>query len=90
MAGPAVPPPIQPPGRQVPLAALPPGARGRVVGIAGGGMNVRMRLLQMGFTPGVIVEVVENRGRGPVLVRVRGTVVALGRGVAEKVIVEPL
>ncbi len=81
--------PVAPP-RQLPLVALPPGARARVVGIAGGGMNVRMRLLQMGLTPGTLIEVVDNRGRGPVLVRVRGTVVALGRGVAEKIIVEPV
>ena len=77
------------PARHVPLVALPPGARGRVVGVVGGGMNLRMRLLQMGITPGALVEVVDNHGRGPVLVRVRGTVIALGRGVAEKIIVEP-
>jgi ferrous iron transport protein A len=86
MSGPYVPPPV----RQIPLVSLPPGGRGRVVGIVGGGMNLRMRLLQMGLTPGTIVEVVDNRGRGPVLVRVRGVVIALGRGVAEKIIVEPL
>ena len=45
------------------------------------------KLSLMGFTPGTIVEVV-SVFRGPVLVRVRGTVVAIGRGVARRIIVE--
>ena len=42
----------------------------------------------MGFAPGSEVEVIAN-GRGPVVVRVRGVTVALGRGVAAKVLVRP-
>ncbi|ABM80036.1 putative FeoA domain - Fe2+ transport [Hyperthermus butylicus DSM 5456] len=76
--------------RAVPLVALPPGSRARILTVTNGGHGVRMRLLQMGLTPGAVVEIVENYGRGPILVRVRGAVIALGRGLAEKVLVEPV
>ena len=72
----------------VPLTALPPGARGRVVGLAGGYGAVR-RLLEMGITPGTIIEVVQVLP-GPIVVRVRGSLVAIGRGLAQKILVEPL
>lgn len=42
----------------------------------------------MGFAPGSEVEVIANK-RGPVVVRVRGVTVALGRGVAAKILVRP-
>jgi len=44
----------------------------------------------LGFTPGVEVTVVQNYGRGPILVTVRDTHIALGRGEALKVLVEVL
>jgi len=72
----------------VSLENLPPGTRARVVGIVGG-YGLSRRLMEMGFTPGTEVEVV-NSGPGPLLVRVRGVVVALGRGVARKIIVQPV
>ncbi len=46
------------------------------------------RLISMGFTPGVKVRIIQNRFRGPLIVLVRGTRVALGRGEAVKIIVE--
>ncbi len=70
------------------LADLPPGARARVLYIAGG-FGARRRLMEMGFTPGSIVEVISNFP-GPILVMVRGTRVAIGRGVARKIIVQPV
>jgi len=70
------------------LESLPPGTRARVLGVAGG-YGLSRRLMEMGFTPGTIVEVV-NSGPGPLLVRVRGVVIALGRGVARKIIVQPI
>ncbi len=70
------------------LVLLPPGARARVVEVDSG-CRLRTRLLQMGITPGAVVEVVDNT-RGPVIVRVRGVTIALGRGMAARIIVEPL
>ncbi len=48
------------------------------------------RLYQMGLYPGSIIEVINNPGAGPVTVRVMNITIALGRGMAEKVIVELL
>ena len=45
------------------------------------------RLLEMGLTPGTAVRVVQDAG-GPMLLSVRGSRVALGRDLAEKLWVE--
>jgi ferrous iron transport protein A len=52
------------------------------------GRLVNNRLASLGFTPGVTVNMTQNYGRGPLIVMVRGTRVALGRGEAAKIIVE--
>jgi ferrous iron transport protein A len=71
----------------VSLADLPTGTRA-VVRALRGGQELMSRLSAMGFIAGAPVEVLQNRGRGPLLVRVRDTRVALGRGEAVKVLVE--
>lgn len=48
------------------------------------------RLASLGFTPGVQVFITHNYGRGPIIVLVRGTRVALGRREASRIIVERL
>jgi Fe2+ transport system protein FeoA len=53
-----------------------------------GGHQFVARLASLGFTPGARLTVVQNYGRGPIIVRLRDTRVALGRGEALKVIVE--
>jgi ferrous iron transport protein A len=53
-----------------------------------GGKAVNNRLASLGFTPGVHVIMTQNYGRGPLIVTVRGTRVALGRGEAAKIMVE--
>lgn len=50
-----------------------------------GGHSFRSRLAVLGFTPGAQVKVVQNLGRGPMIVNVRDTRVALGRGEAQKI-----
>ncbi len=37
------------------------------------------RLTSLGFTPGVEIQMIQNYGRGPLVVTVRGARVALGR-----------
>jgi ferrous iron transport protein A len=71
-----------------PLTELPKGSKVRVVDIVAG-KGLRDRLLQMGLTPGTVVEVVENSS-GPIILSVRGVTIALGRGMASKVLVEEL
>jgi ferrous iron transport protein A len=53
------------------------------------GHTLLSRLATLGFTPGAQLKVIQNRGRGPLIVSVRGTRVALGRGEASKILVDP-
>jgi len=71
---------------RIPLSALASGEVGVVDQLAGGRGFVS-RLATLGFTPGVEVNMVQNFGRGPLIVLVRDTRVALGRGEAMKVLV---
>jgi Fe2+ transport system protein FeoA len=54
----------------------------------GGGRAVNNRLTSLGFTPGVEIDMTRNYGHGPLIVTVRGTRVALGRGEAQKIVVQ--
>ncbi|ADI31937.1 FeoA family protein [Staphylothermus hellenicus] len=74
---------------QTTLDMLPVGARARIAGFTRGG-GWMYRLYQMGFTPGAIIEVVANHGRGPIIVRIMGVEVAVGRGIARRILVQPL
>jgi ferrous iron transport protein A len=53
-----------------------------------GGQRFISRASAMGFTPDTPVTMMQNLGRGPVLVYLRDTQVALGRGEAAKIQVE--
>ncbi|MCS6994828.1 MAG: ferrous iron transport protein A [Anaerolineales bacterium] len=53
----------------------------------GGGRAERNRLASLGFTPGVEVDMTQNYRFGPLIVTVRGTRVALGRGEAAHILV---
>jgi len=52
------------------------------------GRELTSRLTSLGLTPGADLEVIQNYGRGPLIINVRGTHVALGRGEARKLFVE--
>ncbi len=54
-----------------------------------GGHGFLSRLASLGFTPGARLQVVQNYGHGPIIVNVRDTRVALGRGEAAKILVSP-
>jgi ferrous iron transport protein A len=71
----------------VSLAELPTGTRA-VVRALRGGQELMSRLTALGLVAGAPVEVLQNRGRGPLLVRVCDTRIALGRGEAVKVLVD--
>ena len=60
------------------LVQLKAGSRAKITGINGSGAY-RNRVCTFGFMPGTRLVVVDNRGNGPVLVRLRDTLVALGR-----------
>jgi DtxR family Mn-dependent transcriptional regulator len=82
--------------REIPLTMLRNGETGVVTSIrAGGGRGfgrgwgVEKRLMDLGLTPGTTVTVVKSAPfHGPVEILVRGSRLALGRGMAEKILVE--
>ncbi len=76
------------PGTQImiSLERLEPGQQGLVYALQGG-QHFAARLSALGFTPGVPVTIVRNHGVGPLIVEVRGTQVAMGRGEARHILV---
>ena len=72
--------------KQTALSTMPTGWQGTVHSLRGG-HAFRSRVANLGFTAGALIAVVQNIGRGPMLVSIRGTLIALGRAEAEKVLV---
>jgi Fur family ferric uptake transcriptional regulator len=73
--------------KSFPLSHAPEGDRLRVVRIIGG-HGVHHRLTDLGILPGTELEVVHTTG--PFVVAVKGSRVALGHGVVQKIVVEPI
>lgn len=69
------------------LAFLGEGNRARIIRVLGGRGMVG-RLTTMGLLPGREVVVVRNQMAGPLIVSVRGSQLALGRGLAMRILVE--
>lgn len=53
-----------------------------------GGKDVTRRLIELGLTTGVKLRLIQDSG-GPVILAVRDSRIALGRGMANKIIVSP-
>ena len=72
------------------LAEIPNGMRAKIVDIAGG-IGLQRRLHAMGVRPGrAVTKCSGTFMRGPVVIRMEGTQVALGYGMARKVLVETI
>jgi Fe2+ transport system protein FeoA len=68
------------------VTSIKPRGRGRYGGV---GLGLQRRLLDMGLTPGTKVVVVKSSPfGGPLEVQVRGSRLAIGRGVAERIYVK--
>jgi len=74
------------PKEYIPLTMASPGETVTLVSI-NGGRGVKMRLYSMGLTPGVRLKVLNRGAPGPFLVAVRDFKIALGYGMAKKIIV---
>jgi len=73
---------------QTTLFDLPIGRSGRVIRILGG-LGLSRRLIALGLVPGKVVKkLVQQPLGGPVIVEVGGIRIAIGRGIASRVIVE--
>ena len=68
---------------------VPEGSRVEIVEIRAGRKAMR-RLSDLGFLAGSIIRVLKSFSSGPILLEVRGSRIALGRGIAMKVLVEVL
>ncbi|OPX31791.1 MAG: hypothetical protein B1H40_03490 [Candidatus Latescibacteria bacterium 4484_181] len=67
-----------------PLSMVRPGERVEIAEIrAGRGLSAR--LADMGFYPGVAIEVVSNFGRGPLIIAKSGIRLGLGFGIAHQI-----
>ena len=73
-------------GRYMPLTMVYPGQEVTLIDI-NGGRGIRSRLANIGLTPGIKLNVLRT-GPGPLMVAVKDTRLALGHGMAQKIIVE--
>lgn len=67
------------------LIQLNPGENGMIKKIDAGGTATK-RLYEMGFNTGAKVKIMKNDS-GPIVVSLAGNKIAVGRGLAEKIIV---
>jgi len=65
------------------LNELRPGEWGRIIAI-GGGWGIRQRLSLRGISEGTIVRMI-SCGHGPTVVEVNRSIIALGRGMTQKI-----
>jgi len=72
--------------QEIPLSKLATGHSGVLTSHVGEGEQLG-RCLSLGFTPGSVVEMLENYKGCPVLVKIHDTKVALGRELADKMTV---
>ena len=72
---------------QVPLSLVRPGTAVTVVGIRGG-HGLTRRLSAMCLVPGAQIEIVRVQFGGPLVVRVMGGKIMLGRGMTHRILVD--
>jgi Fe2+ transport system protein FeoA len=72
----------------MPLAMVPPGKDVRLVAIHGG-QRMRRRLADLGLNLGMTVHVIQHHRHGPLILAVKDSRLAVGRGMAHKILVQP-
>ena len=72
----------------MPLAMVSPGEEARLVAIRGG-QRLRKRLADLGLNLGMTVRILQRDAQGPLILVVKDSRLALGRGMAHKIMVEP-
>lgn len=73
----------------MPLTMTGVGQWVRVAGVCGG-CEARERLADMGLLEGSELQVIRSSGGGPMMIGVRGSRLALGRALAQKILVQLL
>ncbi len=72
----------------LPLTMISPGQTVKLIEISTG-RKLKHRLTELGLTPGVELQVMQDQG-GPLLLSVYNSRLALGRGMAHKIMVVPV
>ncbi len=72
-----------------PLPTVAPGQRVQVMAIAAG-QRATHRLQAMGLVPGADIQVIQSQGNGALIIAVGDSRLAVERGIAHKVLVQPL
>lgn len=74
--------------KNISLVQLKAGSKARIIDILGGG-SLENKLMNMGIYKNKEISKLSHIGlRGPVVIKVARTILALGHGIAEKIIVE--
>lgn len=77
-------------GKGVPLTTLLPGERAKIVAL-GHGMGRQRHFRTMGLMEGKIVKVIAAQpARGPFVIDVEGTQIAIGRGMARRILIQKI
>lgn len=71
----------------LPLAMIAEGENVQLVNIIGGRV-LRKRLADLGLNPGMSLKVIQVDPQGPMILAVKDSRIAMGRGMAQKVMVE--
>ena len=69
------------------LTRIDPGKEVTLIDIDGG-RGIRSKLYSMGLVPGINLKILSRNGSGPVMIAIKDSRLAIGRGMAEKIIVE--
>ena len=69
------------------LSEVTPGENVKLKAI-NGGRGLKSKLYSLGLVPGVNLKVLCGESAGPVMICIRDSKLALGRGMAEKIIVD--
>lgn len=79
-----------PDGRGVPLTTLLPGERAKIIAL-GHGKGRQHHFRTMGLMEGKIVKVIAAQpARGPFVIDVEGTQIAIGRGMARHILIQKI
>ena len=70
------------------LDNIPRGKRVEIVKLLFKGRGLINRLYSLGLIPGTVIEIVANFNRGPLIIKLNNVEIAIGRGLARKIMVK--
>jgi ferrous iron transport protein A len=73
--------------KAVPLTSVKENTRVKIA-FLGGGTILKSKLTAMGLHVSLLIKVIHNEYKGPVLIEAKGIRIALGQGMANKILVD--